>query len=130
MIFIDTSAFYALIDLSNKYHDSAAEAWASIRDRPDQLACSNYILLETIALLQNRLGMTAVQDFISLTNRITVFWIGIEQHNLAIAALVTAGRRGISLVDCTSFETMRSRGIRTAFTFDTHFAEQGYSCVP
>ncbi len=130
MIFIDTSAFYALIDLSDKYHDAAAEAWASIRDRPDLLACSNYILLETIALLQNRLGMTAVQDFIGLTKRITVFWIGIEQHNLAIAALLTVGRRGISLVDCTSFETMRSRGIRTAFTFDTHFAEQGYSCIP
>jgi len=130
MIFIDTSAFYALVDLSDKHHDLAAQAWASIRDRPDQLACSNYILLETIALLQNRLGMAAVLDFISLTNRMAVFWIGIEQHKLAIAALLTSGRGGLSLVDCTGFETMRSRGIFTAFTFDPHFAEQGFSCIP
>jgi predicted nucleic acid-binding protein len=130
MIFIDTSAFYALIDRSDKNHDAAAHAWTSIRDVPNQLACSNYILLETIALLQNRLGMAAVHDFISLTNRMAMFWIGIEQHNLAIAALLTSGRRGLSLVDCTSFETMRSRGIHTAFTFDLDFSEQGFSCIP
>jgi len=130
MIFIDTSAFYALIDISDKHHDDAARAWITIRDQPDQLACSNYILLETIALLQNHLGMAAVQDFIRLTNRMAVFWIGIEQHNLAISALLTSGRQGLSLVDCTSFDTMRSRSIHTAFTFDLHFAEQGFTCLP
>jgi predicted nucleic acid-binding protein len=71
-----------------------------------------------------------MQDFIRLTNNMSVFWIGIEQHNLAISALLTAGRRGLSLVDCASFEIMRSRGINTAFTFDLHFAEQGFTCIP
>jgi predicted nucleic acid-binding protein len=130
MIFIDTSAFYALIDFSDVQHDSAAQAWTTIREQPEQLACSNYILVETIALLQNRFGMPAVQDFIRLTNRMSVFWFGIEQHRLAIAALLTAGRRGLSLVDCTSFETMRSHGILTAFTFDPHFKEQGFTSIP
>ena len=130
MIFIDTSAYYALFDLSDKHHEAAAQAWVSIRNHPDQLACSNYILLETIALLQYRLGMAAVQDFIRLTNNMSVFWIGIEQHNLVVSALLTAGRRGLSLVDCVSFEIMRSRGINTAFTFDLRFAEQGFTCIP
>jgi predicted nucleic acid-binding protein len=93
MIFIDTSAYYALFDLSDTHHEAAVQAWVSIRNHPDQLACSNYILLETIALLQNRLGMAAVQDFIRLSNNMSVFWIGIEQHNLALSALFTAGRR-------------------------------------
>jgi predicted nucleic acid-binding protein len=130
MIFIDTSAFYALIDTNDDQHRFAAQAWESIRDQPEQLSCSNYILLETIALLQNRLGMAAVQDFIGLTNIISVYWIGIEVHNQAVSALLTAGRRGLSLVDCTSFEIMRSRGILTAFTIDAQFAEQGFSCIP
>ena len=130
MIFIDTSAFYALFDRDDKHHRSAALAWEAIRDTPGQLACSNYILLETIALLQNRLGMPTVQDFIGLTSFIPVYWVTIEQHNQAVSALLTAGRRGLSLVDCTSFDIMRSQGIRTAFTFDAHFAELGFTCIP
>ncbi len=130
MIFIDTSAFYALLDINDNQHGPAAYAWESIREQPEQLACSNYILLETIALLQNRLGMSAVQDFISLTNLMSVYWISIEEHNQAVSALLTAGQRGLSLVDCTSFEIMRTRGIRTAFTFDAHFAGQGFTCIP
>jgi len=130
MIFIDTSAYYALFDLSDKNHEAAAQVWVTIRNHPDQLACSNYILLETLALLQNHLGMAAVQDFIRLTNNMSVFWIGIEQHNLAISALLTAGRRGLSLVDCASFEIMRSRGINTAFTFDLHFYRTGFHLYP
>jgi len=39
---------------------------------------------------------------------------------------LTAARRQLSLVDCISFEVMRRRGIKTAFTFDDHFAEQGF----
>lgn len=72
MIFIDTSAFYAIFDLSDMNHTVAAHAWLSIRDRPDPLTYSNFILLETIALLQNRLGIAAVQDFIRLTNSMSV----------------------------------------------------------
>jgi predicted nucleic acid-binding protein len=33
-------------------------------------------------------------------------------------------------VDCTSFEMMRELGIHNAFTFDRHFAEQGFTCLP
>lgn len=130
MIFIDTSAFYALFDLSDNHHEAAAQAWISIRERSKELSCNNYIILETIALLQSRLGMPAVRDFVRLTNHISVFWIGIEQHDLALSALLTAQRRGLSLVDCTSFTTMRLRGINSAFTFDPHFAEQGFTCIP
>jgi predicted nucleic acid-binding protein len=130
MIFIDTSAFYALLDRDDEYHNSAALAWESLRDKPDQLTCSNYILLETIALLQNRLGMPVVQDFVGLTSFISVYWVSIDQHNRAVAALLTAGRRGLSLVDCTSFDIMRTQGFRTSFTFDRHFAELGFTCIP
>jgi len=34
------------------------------------------------------------------------------------------------LVDCVSFQTMRARGVRTAFCFDAHFREQGSAAMP
>lgn len=130
MIFIDTSAFYALFDRSDSHHEAAAQAWSTLRENPDDLTTSNYVLVETTALLQARLGLPAVQDFVMLTSRMSILWINAEQHKLATTALLTAGRRTLSLVDCTSFSLMRSTGIRTAFTFDPHFAEQGFHCLP
>jgi predicted nucleic acid-binding protein len=35
----------------------------------------------------------------------------------------------MSLVDCASFEVMRSRSIGAAFAFDAHFEENGFRLV-
>jgi predicted nucleic acid-binding protein len=37
-----------------------------------------------------------------------------------------AHRRGLSLVDCTSFAIVRRQAITRAFHFDRHFQEQGF----
>jgi len=57
-------------------------------------------------------------------------WITEERHRAGMDAALAAGRRKLSLVDCVSFETMRSRGIRIAFGFDSHFREQGFATKP
>jgi len=51
-------------------------------------------------------------------------------HAAALDFVIATGRRKLSLVDCASFEVMRRRGLRTAFTLDRHFAEQGFATVP
>jgi predicted nucleic acid-binding protein len=43
------------------------------------------------------------------------------------AAVLTAGRRELSLVACTSFACVRRRGMARAFHFDRHFRTQGFS---
>jgi predicted nucleic acid-binding protein len=46
-----------------------------------------------------------------------------------VAAWLEANRRGLSFVDCTSFEVMRQRGVQQAFAFDGHFEEQGFKVL-
>ena len=53
-------------------------------------------------------------------------WISADLHARSVAALLIAGRRNLSLVDCASFETMRRLGVDTTFSFDRHFDEQGF----
>jgi predicted nucleic acid-binding protein len=57
-----------------------------------------------------------------------------EQMNalkeLAINTVLTANRRNLNLVDCSSFETMRRLGIKTIFTIDEHSKEQGFQVIP
>jgi predicted nucleic acid-binding protein len=59
-----------------------------------------------------------------------VEWLDAQDHDAGVKAMLIADRRQLSLVDCSSFETMRRLGISTAFTFDRHFAEQGFVCIP
>jgi predicted nucleic acid-binding protein len=95
------------------------------------LVTNNYVLLETTALLQHRIGVAAVpalhEDVIPL---LQVEWVSEEQHRAGMEAVLAAARKKLSLVDCVSFQTMRNRGVRTAFCFDAHFREQGFSTKP
>ena len=129
VIFIDTSAFYALLCIEDKKHTAAAKVWQTLLTKEAILRSNNYVIVETTTLLQRRLGMEAVKDFQSLVSLLQVDWITEDQHQIIINTLLTSNRRHLSLVDCSSFATMRRMGIKKAFTFDKHFAEQGFEIV-
>ncbi|MFQ5481032.1 MAG: type II toxin-antitoxin system VapC family toxin [Thermodesulfobacteriota bacterium] len=130
-VFIDTSAFLSILDADDKFHDRAKSRWAELVTSDALFFSNNYILVETFALVQHRFGMKAVRAFNDdILPLINVEWVDETTHKAAVSALEVAGRRKLSLVDCVSFETMRQLGIKTAFTFDPHFAKQGFRCIP
>lgn len=82
-------------------------------------------------MVQRRLGLEAVRSLArDLLPLVEIEWVAIEAHAAAVSALLAANRRGLSLVDCVSFETMRRRGLTRVFAFDQHFGEQGFDGVP
>ena len=130
-VFIDTSAFYALIDGDDAKHRNAEKAWNDLLDVPNTLVTSNYVLCECFALIQHRLGAEAVRAFQEdVLPVISIEWVGEPVHRAGVSALLTAAKRKLSLVDCVSFEIMRMLGAKTAFAFDPHFTEQGFACIP
>jgi len=130
-IFIDTSAFYAILDQDDANHRKAATTWADIIGRNCELATSNYILLETVALLQSRIGIEAVRVFQSdVVPILRVEFVTPELHAIGMAALLAASKRRLSLVDCISFEIVRSIGLEAVFAFDSHFRAYGFKMLP
>jgi predicted nucleic acid-binding protein len=129
MIFIDTSALYAVLDRTDRNHAHAGRCWTQMLDAGHPLFTSNYVVLETCALAQNRLGIDAVRILqADILPVIEVRWIDASIHAMAMASLLAARRRKLSLVDCSSFVMMRQTGARTAFAYDQHFAEEGFAC--
>lgn len=130
-VFIDTSGFLAMLDADDDNHLKAKEEWSEIVSSGANLISNNYILVETFALVQNRLGTEAVRalqdDILPVVH---IAWVDEITHKKAVSALLVASRRKLSLVDCVSFETMRQLGLKFAFTFDIHFREQGFRCIP
>lgn len=130
-VFVDTSAFYAILDRDDSNHGAAREAWERLLRGAAALLTSNYVLLETSALVQHRLGVAALRAFHQDAAPILrVEWITESQHRAGVEALLTAGRKRLSLVDCVSFQLMRENGVREAFCFDKHFREQGFATIP
>jgi predicted nucleic acid-binding protein len=129
-VFIDTSAFFAILDADDHNHAAAGRIWKRLLEQSAELVCSNYILIECFALLQRRVGLEAARVFqADVVGVLQVRWVDEALHAAGVAALLTAGRRQLSLVDCVSFELMRRLGLTTAFAFDQDFADQGFTCL-
>ena len=128
-VFVDTSAIYALLDRDDENHVPAADAFAALEQEP--LMAHNYVVVESAALVQRRLGAPAVRTlFDDLLPVLELTWIDEHTHRAAAAALIASENSSVSLVDWTSFEVMRQRGVNQAFAFDDDFATQGFQLVP
>lgn len=129
--FLDTSAVLALLDADDQRHADAEAAWSELILSNEELASSNYVLVEMFALIQRRLGMEAVRAIQEiLVPLVDIEWIDAECHETAMKDFLKAFRRRLSFVDCTSFEVMRRREIPRAFAIDGHFDEHGFEQIP
>ncbi|MEF9426986.1 MAG: PIN domain-containing protein [Candidatus Mariimomonas ferrooxydans] len=126
-VFIDTSALMAVLDADDGYHKKAKDIWVSLISEEETIISSNYVLVETFALVQNRLGLKAVRTLQEdILPMITVDWVDEASHKAGVTGVLTALRKKLSLVDCTSFAIMRKLGIKKVFAYDPHFKEQGF----
>jgi len=127
-VFVDTSALLAVLNSGDENHGRASRTYRALVESDEPLVTTSYVLVETVALLQHRFGLGAVRGFQdAVTPVLAVVWVDAELHAEAAAALLTANRRQLSLVDCVSFACMRRQGLTRAFHFDRHFRDQGFA---
>jgi predicted nucleic acid-binding protein len=130
-VFVDTSAVYAALDANDPRHGDAAAAMRRLLDELDtgQVVAVTHsgVVIEVAALVQRRLGMAAARVALEqLVPLLDVVWVDARLHERAVTAMLAADRRGISLVDWTSFLVMRDRMIDVAFAYDDDFVVQGF----
>ncbi len=129
-IFVDTSAFYALLDRSNEHHKAASALWPNLLDINITLLTTNYVVSETMALLQNRIGFEAANLWCkNILGTLDVLWIDAETHEKGFTLWLNLGRKGLSLVDCVSFVFMHQHEIEKAFCFKPHFTDHGFELL-
>lgn len=129
-LFVDTSAIFAGIAAQDSRHEQAVEIWSRLLDRDEPLLTHSMVELETVVLLQSRLGVEAVRAFAErLLPVLTVVEADREQRRAGLAELIGDRRRAIGLVDRVSFAVMRRLGITRAFAFDRHFADAGFDLI-
>ena len=126
-VFVDTSAILALLNIEDINHAKALITWRSLIDDEVPMISTIFVLSESFALVQSRLGIEAVRSLHEVIRPYLFMEWGDERLYLeAASAVLTTNRRSLSLVDCSSFMIMRRLSISTAFAFDNHFTEQGF----
>ena len=126
MIFLDTSAVLALADTRDPHHAEAVASLGAKMSEGHLLLTHNYVLVESAALLQSRLGPESSMTFLSDAERFTIHWVSPADHAEAVKLLQNRNQRGLSLVDCMNYVVMRLYAVNTALVFDADFEADGF----
>ena len=137
-LFVDTSGWANLIDISQPYHDLAVQIYHDLavqiyydrRSQKHKIITTNYIICELVALLSSPLRIPrnkAIAFIQSLKKSPYIQIIHIDEKiDLQAWELLTQREdKNWSLVDCSSFVIMKQYGISEALTNDHHFEQAG-----
>jgi uncharacterized protein len=124
--FVDTSAIYAWADVDDPNHRTAVRRLDTLIDRAEALLTHNYVLVESMALLQSRLGHSAATKLAKDAAAFAIEWVDDDLHAAGVRELERSRARRISLVDHISFLVMRRRRVTTAFAYDADFTAAGF----
>lgn len=129
--YVDTSAFMSIANSNDDRHQSAVKTWSRFLDEGEILVTSNYVVVETVALLHSRHGTPAVRRFTEdLLSVVLIEWVDAQIHTGALSAvLASSGKQSPSLVDCVSFEIINRSRIDTVFAYDRRFQDRGFNVV-
>lgn len=129
-VFVDTSALFAVLVRNDRMARRAGQTFQALLERHVDLHTTSYVLLETAALLQARVGLEAARRFHhEFTTVLRIRWVDETLHAKAFRRLELRNRREISLVDAASFVFMEEAGLMAAFAYDQHFAKEGFRLI-
>jgi predicted nucleic acid-binding protein len=126
-VFVDTSGFYAMLDGTDPAHQKVAACFLRAQTEGWRLLTTNYVIHESWALIQARLGWEAIDAWRDqLVPLCSIIWIDEHLHSLGEARCRQARKRRLSLTDCLSIELMRRQSLQEAIAVDDHFAREGF----
>jgi predicted nucleic acid-binding protein len=124
-VFVDTSGFYACLDGTDPFHPTALAKFEQAELEGWNLVTTSYVVHETWALVQRRLGWVAVDTFLDdLLPRCDIAWVDQTLHDLGTARCRQKRERRLSLTDAVSIEYLKREQISAAIAEDEHFTRE------
>ena len=85
MILLDTSAIVAIADVRDEFHERAIRTMERLSSDDAPLLTHSYVVLETAAVMQRKIGMQPALDFLTEIEDIaTIHWVNQEDHERAV----------------------------------------------
>lgn len=132
-LFVDTSAWIAVSDLRDKYHQVARPEYNQLISSSRTFVTTNLVIAETYIIIRRTGGYRLAIRFLRSLHdspRLQKVYSDASLESKAEEMLVEHSDQDFSYADAVSFAAMRERGILDAFTFDSHFAIMGFQMLP
>jgi uncharacterized protein len=131
-LFIDSAAWIAM-EVTNDQHYETAQRFSRGSALSYAWVTTNWVLWETVTWLRHRASHTAAVRFgdrVRTSGQLHRVIVTETHEEAAWKLFKRFADKDFGFVDCTSFAVMQSAGIRTAFTFDAHFQQAGFTVLP
>jgi predicted nucleic acid-binding protein len=128
-LFVDTSAWLALNNKNDQYHDEAVSKITKVRQQKIQLVTSEYVFDESVTIIRYRIShraAVAFGDALISSNVASIEDITDEERLKAWVLFKKYRDKDLSFTDCTSFALMVKLKLQKAFSFDNHFKQVGF----
>ena len=131
-VFVDSGAWIALALTRDPLHDRAREAWTRLTGAAARPYTSVPVVLETFTFLDRNAARevaVAWRRSLATVRRLRILPCAARDLDLAWSYFDRSDLHRLSATDAVSFVLMTQHSIRTAFTFDAHFASAGFRIV-
>jgi len=134
--FVDTSAWVAIIDDSDKYHHQAKSHYLQLLKKKTDFLTSNYVLAETYTWLRYHISHRYAVRFHEMVTSaeklrtLEILWVDRALADLAWEIFEKYSDQLLSFTDCTSFVLARRARVDEVFAFDEDFVTMGFVMRP
>jgi len=129
-VFIDSSAWLAVLDKNDPHHSEAVELYDRLLKSQTVFVTTILVVAETQIVLRRRAGHGTAVAFLKNANespRIKIIYPDAQLEAEAKRILHQYQDQDFSLADAISFAFMRQNGLTEAFAYDRHFATAGFT---
>jgi predicted nucleic acid-binding protein len=134
--FVDTSAWVAIVDDSDRYHSEAKSHYLQLLKGKTNLLTSNYVLTETYTWLRYHASHRYAVRFHKMVTSaeklrtLEILWVDRALADAAWEIFERYSHQLLSFTDCTSFVLARRVKVKEVFAFDEDFTVMGFVMRP
>ena len=132
-VFVDTGYLLALELTNDQHHQAATRHWQGVVTALPRLVTTSYVFDEVVTFFNSRGQHTkAIQvgNNLLLSPSVHLIHVDTALFYEGWAYFQRHQDKDYSRTDCISFLVMQKLGIGTAFAFDQHFVQAGFTKEP
>ncbi|QGP90894.1 23S rRNA-specific endonuclease VapC20 [Neomoorella glycerini] len=132
-LFVDTSAWVAVVNRRDQYHNMASTFYKNAFQEYGQLITTNLVAAETYILLRLDCGLDVALGWwerITTSLKVKMIYADADITWEAVKFLRKFDDQAFSLTDAVSFAVMQQVKVNEAFAFDDHFVVAGFTMLP
>lgn len=135
-VFIDSSAWLAILDENNPHYTSARAFFKSLLEQNARLVCNSYIMDETIAQIKREVGNPLATEFLLvieesvLTINLKIDWLSRRVRRVVLDNYIKNEQENLELRHFYIYETLKRKRIDYVFSFDKELTYFNFPVMP